>query len=169
MDDTFVSSPLSQQEAACLDVYWRAANYLVVWIDRIKKIFVQTERCMQTQVQIVFRNMASSDALTEHIREKVAKLEEFSAGIIGCHVTVEVPHKHHHQGKKFNVRVDLKVPGAELVATRDQNEDVYVALREAFDHAKRQLEEQVRRQRGNVKHHEATWHQTIRANGPPSE
>lgn len=127
------------------------------------------ERCMQTQVQIVFRNMSHSDALTAHIRQKVEKLEEFSSRITGCYVTVEMPHKHHHRGKQFNVCVDIKVPGSELVATREQDEDVYIALRDAFDHAKRQLEEQVRRQRGDVKHHEATWRQKLRANGSASE
>jgi cold shock CspA family protein len=56
------------------------------------------------------------------------------------------------------VSIDLRVPGKEIVANRDHHEDVYVALRDAFDAAKRQLEETVRLQRGEVKVHEAVQH-----------
>ena len=108
---------------------------------------------MQRAVQITFKDTPHSDAVETHIREKVAKLETFYPHIIGCHVTVELPHKHHHQGKQYNVRIDLQVPGNVLVVNRDQHEDIYVALRDAFDAAKRQVEEYGRRQRGDVKHH----------------
>jgi ribosome-associated translation inhibitor RaiA len=68
-------------------------------------------------------------------------------------VTVEESQKHKTQGKHFHVSVDVRVPGKEVVANRDHHEDVYVALREAFDSAKRQLEELARVQRGDVKTH----------------
>jgi len=54
---------------------------------------------------------------------------------MSCRVVVEIPHKHHHQGKQFNVRIDIGVPGDEIVINRDHHEDVYVALRDAFDAA----------------------------------
>jgi len=92
-------------------------------------------------VQITFRDVDHSDALEGHIRDKAAKLEEFHPNITGCTVIVEMPAKHKHQGKLFNVRVDVRVPGSELVVNRDLHEDVYVALRDAFDAAKRQLDE----------------------------
>jgi ribosome-associated translation inhibitor RaiA len=44
------------------------------------------------------------------------------------------------------VRIDLKVPGKEIVVNRDHDEDIYVALRDAFDVARRQLEDHARRQ-----------------------
>ena len=69
-------------------------------------------------------------------------------------VVVEAPHKHHHQGKQFNVRIDIGVPGNEIVVNRDHHEDVYVALRDAFDAAKRQLEDYARITRGYIKTHE---------------
>jgi hypothetical protein len=47
------------------------------------------------------------------------------------------------------------VPGAELVANRAQDEDVYVAIRDAFGAITRQLEDFTRRQRGDVKTHTA--------------
>jgi ribosomal subunit interface protein len=113
----------------------------------------QTGVTMQRPVQITFKDIPPSEAVETHIREKVAKLETFYPNIIGCHVTVELPHKHHHQGKLHNVRIDIKVPGSEIVVNRDKHEDIYVALRDAFDAAKRQVEEFGRRQRGDVKHH----------------
>lgn len=108
---------------------------------------------MQRPVQITFKDIPHSDAVETHIREKVAKLETFYPHIIGCHVTVELPHKHHHQGKQHNVRIDMKVPGGEIVVNRDRHEDLYVALRDAFDAAKRQVEEYGQRERGEVKRH----------------
>ncbi|MDE2342491.1 MAG: HPF/RaiA family ribosome-associated protein, partial [Betaproteobacteria bacterium] len=69
-------------------------------------------------------------------------------------VTVGIIQKHKHQGKLFNVRVDLTVPGSEIVVNRDKAEDVHVAIRDAFDAARRQLEQYSRRIRGDVKTHE---------------
>jgi ribosomal subunit interface protein len=114
---------------------------------------------MQIPLQITIRNMQHSDALETHIRQKVEKLAEFHPRITSCRVTVEESAKHHHQqGRQFQVRVDVRVPQHEIVATRDRDEDVYVALRDAFDAAKRQLEEVVREQRGDVKVHALPQH-----------
>ena len=109
---------------------------------------------MQIPLQITIRDVEHSEALETHIRGKVEKLEEFFKSIISCRVVVEMPHKHHHQGKQFNVRIDIGVPGSEIVVNRDHAEDIYVALRDAFDAAKRQLEHYARKIRGDIKTHE---------------
>jgi cold shock CspA family protein/ribosome-associated translation inhibitor RaiA len=75
-----------------------------------------------------------------------------------CRVAVELPHKHKHQGKHYNVRIDIRIPHGEVVVNRDQHEDVYVALRDAFDAARRQLEDVLRRQRGATKVHAEPLH-----------
>ena len=108
---------------------------------------------MKTPLQITFRDIEQSDALEAHIREKAEKLETFFDPIMSCRVVVEMPHQHKHQGKFFNVRVDIGVPGKEIVVNRDKHEDVYVALRDAFDAAKRQLDDYSRRLRGDTKSH----------------
>lgn len=113
---------------------------------------------MQIPLQITFRHMDSSEALEAKIREKVATLERFADHIVSCRVTVEAPHQHHHQGQLFNIKIDLTLPGIEIVADRHPDkhhahEDVYVALRDAFKAARRQLEDYVRKQRGQVKTH----------------
>lgn len=109
---------------------------------------------MQTPLQLTIRDVEHSEALETHIRAKVEKLEEFFKRITSCHVVVEMPHKHHQQGKQFNVRIDIGVPGSEIVVNRDHAEDVYVALRDAFDAAKRRLEDYAHKMRGDIKTHE---------------
>lgn len=110
---------------------------------------------MQIPMQITIRDMEHSEALETHIREKAQKLEEFFSHIMSCRVVVDMPHKHHHQGKQFNVRIDIGVPGNEIVVNRDHAEDVYVAVRDGFNAAKRQLEDYARKIRGDVKTPEA--------------
>jgi ribosomal subunit interface protein len=109
---------------------------------------------MQVPLQINFHDVPQSEALEIRIREKAARLESFYPRIMSCRVTVESLQRHKHQGKHYAVRLDVRVPGKEIVASRDHDEDVYVALREAFDAAKRQLDEYAHVQRGEVKTHE---------------
>ena len=109
---------------------------------------------MKIPLQITLRDISGSDAIETAIREKAEKLDHFYAHIMSCHVTVEMPGKHKHQGNEFNVRIDITVPGSEIVVNRAHNEDFYVALRDAFEVAKRQLEDYGRKQRGGIKVHE---------------
>ncbi|MGE5169334.1 MAG: ribosome hibernation-promoting factor, HPF/YfiA family [Rudaea sp.] len=110
---------------------------------------------MEIPLQITMQDMQRSDALEARIREKAAALERFHPRITSCHVVVRGLGKHHRQGRQVEVEVDVRVPGhAEVVSNRHHHEDVYVALRDAFDSAARQLEEVVREARGDVKAHE---------------
>ncbi len=108
---------------------------------------------MQIPLQITVRDVPHSEAVEAHVRQKAEKLEEFSGHIMSCRVVVEMPHKHSHQGRQYNVRLDIGVPGREIVVNRDHSEDVYIAIRDAFDAAKRQLEEHVRVTRRDTKTH----------------
>jgi ribosomal subunit interface protein len=113
---------------------------------------------MQLPVQMTFRDIPRSEAVETAIREKVDRLERFSDHIMSCRVTVGIIEKHKHQGKLFNIRVDLTLPGSELVVNRDKAEDIYVAIRDAFDAVKRKLEQHVQRMRGEVQVHEVESH-----------
>jgi ribosomal subunit interface protein len=108
---------------------------------------------MQKPVEITFRDIAHSDTLEAEIREKVAKLETFYPHITGCHVIVEMPHKHSHQGRDFVVKVDLKVPGGEVLVKHEHSDNPHIAVRDAFDAAKRKLQDFAARQRGDIKQH----------------
>jgi ribosomal subunit interface protein len=108
---------------------------------------------MQLPVQVTYRGMQSSAALDDAVREKAAKLETFHPRITSCRVVIEQPAQHKRKGSEFVVHVDLTAPGAEIAVNRDHAEDVYVALRDAFDAARRRLEDFARAQRGDVKRH----------------
>ena len=108
---------------------------------------------MEVPLQVVVRNLAHSDALEARVREHVAKLEEFHPRIVSCRVTIEESQKHHRQGRQFQVRIDVRVPGKEIAVNQDHDEDVYIALRDAFHAARRQLEDAIRVARGDVKAH----------------
>ena len=106
---------------------------------------------MQVPLQITVRDFPQSEALEARIREKAVKLGEFHPRITSCRVTVEELRKHHQQGRRFQVSLDVRVPGREIVVNHMHDEDVYVALRDAFDAARRQLEDMARAKRGDVK------------------
>lgn len=115
------------------------------------------------------------------IREEAAKLEEFYSGIMSCRVMIEIPHQHRQRGYRFHIRVNLTVPGGKIVVdheptlhrtiqsmekeerTKGQevsapHKDVYVAIRDAFNAARRRLQDFAGKQSGAVKHHELTPH-----------
>jgi cold shock CspA family protein len=140
---------------------------------------------MENSLKITFRNMPPSVALENTIRDKALKLDSFYDRIMSCRVTVEAPHRHHHKGKAYQVRIDITVPGGELVIDRAPkrlkaktvhgaeepdtdlterhepskhaaHEDAYVAIRDAFSAAGRKLQDYAQRQSGAVKAHEPT-------------
>jgi ribosomal subunit interface protein len=106
---------------------------------------------MQVPLRVTIRHMPPSPALEARIREEVAKLGRFHPRIVSCHVVVEEQALHKQQGRRFNVRIVLQVPGHELVIDQDHDEDVYIALRAAFASVVRRLEDVIRRQREQVK------------------
>ena len=132
---------------------------------------------MKLPLQITFRNMESSRIVEKWIRAEAAKLETFYNQIMGCHVAVEIPHGHHRQGKPYHIRIDLILPGKELVIKREPNlsnwtrrvgeaevskrlevetphKSLRLAIHDAFKVAGRRLQDFARRQRGDVKSHE---------------
>ncbi len=111
---------------------------------------------MQVPLQIVFRDMSPSAALSAKIQDRVEWLERFSGQLISCRVAVEIPHRHHRRGNLFRVRLDLRVPGRELVVSRSPDlhgahRDLHVLIHDAFDEARRVLEQYARKRRRDVK------------------
>lgn len=109
---------------------------------------------MYTPLQISLRGITPSDALQKAIRDKAQKLEQFYDRITGCRVALTLDARH-RQGRQFSVHVGVKVPGGAIEVTREHDHNIHVALREAFDAARRQLEDYAREQRGEVKRHAA--------------
>jgi ribosome-associated translation inhibitor RaiA len=116
---------------------------------------------MEQPLKLTFHGVEPTAAIEDRIRDRFARLERLHDGIVACHVIIAAPHRHHHKGTLFNVRIDLTVPHGEIVVGgRDSahdhaHEDLYVAIRDSFDVARRLLQEHVRKQRGDVKSHAA--------------
>lgn len=105
--------------------------------------------------QITIRDMHNSSFLKQHLEKKILKLNRFCSRINRLHIVIQIPQKHKHQGKLFSVCIELTVPGKEIV-NHKLNEDVYVAVRDAFQALQRQLATYLRKRRGEVKTHEST-------------
>jgi ribosome-associated translation inhibitor RaiA len=111
-------------------------------------------------LQITFRHMDPSAALEARIRKLAARLDRFSAHIMRCRVIVEPPPSHSHQGALHEIHIDITLPDEEIAIRHAHpadhaHEDPYVALRDAFQAARRRLEDYERRRRLDVKSHVA--------------
>lgn len=106
---------------------------------------------MESPVQITFKGMDSSEAVRRRVEREVAKLEKLFGRLTECRVVVEAPARPARHGGLFGVHVHLSVPGGRHVAVSrepaaDQaHEDAYVAIRDAFRAARRQLRVHVRK------------------------
>ncbi len=128
--------------------------------------------------EVTFRNLRPSPWIDSEVRKRVEKLTVFFGDIQSCRVLVEMPHRHHRGGNPFHVSVNLRTPGGEVDVTREANlrgisadlaaqkwakalevegvrKDLHLVIRKAFDSVRRRLQDQVRRQRGAVKVHNA--------------
>jgi cold shock CspA family protein/ribosome-associated translation inhibitor RaiA len=128
---------------------------------------------MQLTLTITFRGIDPSATLEAEICTRIGKLETYYRPIMGCHVLVELAERHHETGNRYHARIDLTVPGEEIVvaheaslhataqdvdaekATKEEpdpeRKHARVAVHEAFDIARRRLQDYARRQRGTVK------------------
>jgi ribosomal subunit interface protein len=123
---------------------------------------------MQLPLQISFKNVESTETIEASIRSHAARLDRFFDRIMRCRVVVTAPQRRHRKGRLYNVRIDLTIPQHEIVVNRAPRldhayEDVEVAIREAFNSAARQLEDHVRRMRGDVKVHPVAPHGRVKA------
>jgi ribosomal subunit interface protein len=111
---------------------------------------------MKLPLEITFRNVARTDELEARIRAKAAKLDHFFDRITGCRVVVEAPHKHRSKGNAFHVRIEISVPGEEIVVSRDpkshDHEDIGIALRDAFEAAARQVRSYAEKRNPSISH-----------------
>ncbi len=127
------------------------------------------------RVEVTFRNMKSSEWLQNEIRERAAKLETYCPDIVACRVLVSIPHRHHDHGNRFEVHIDLSVPGEEIAvshapqkrAPKDEviaapakstedpgaRKDALLVVNNAFAAVKRQLQDYARRRRLEMKAH----------------
>lgn len=104
---------------------------------------------MQVPLQIVFENLERSEAVEARVREEIEKLTLFHDRLTSARVVIARPQHRRHRGDTFHVRIQVDVPGSAGVAVSREpsatgaHEDVYVAIRDAFSAARRQLQDLV--------------------------
>jgi cold shock CspA family protein len=119
-------------------------------------------------LQVSFHNTDPLPGVEEVVRERAARLDRYCDHIMSCRVVVDMPHRHHHKGNLYQIRLDVTVPGDEIAVTREAPEHeaakgLPAAIKDAFDAADRLLEDYIRRRRQDVKHHEGLPHAKVRA------
>ena len=130
---------------------------------------------MQIPLEVVFEDIDPSDAVDARLREEAVKLEQFAERITSARVVVAKPHRHHHKGNTYRVRIVITMPGAaDVIVNRDPgdrgaHEDIYVTIRDAFSAARRQLQDRVRKLQGHVKEHETPPHGVIAVLRPEAD
>lgn len=118
---------------------------------------------MTIPIKITCRNIDPSDAVEKAIREHAEKLESFDDRIHWCNVGVEAEGKHQNKGRIYRIAINLGLPGKTITTNRagphnPAHADIYVAIRDAFNAAQRQVEDFARVRRADVKTHEAPTH-----------
>jgi cold shock CspA family protein len=118
--------------------------------------------------------MEPTEAIEAIVRQKAARLDSFASRIMSCRVVIEPAGKHHLHGNLYAVHLDIKLPGGEIAITREPSKHIEcknltLAIRDAFDSARRKLEEFVREERGAVKAHEPTPHGRVTKRFPDEE
>jgi cold shock CspA family protein len=123
---------------------------------------------MKLPLQITLHNTDPMPAVEEVIRNRAARLDHYCDHITSCRVVIDMPHKHHHAGNLYQIRLDITVPDDEIAVTREAPgheaaRGLPDAIKDAFNAADRLLEDYVRRRRQDVKHHEGLPHARVRA------
>jgi ribosomal subunit interface protein len=118
-------------------------------------------------VRITYHGLTPSEALTQLIERRAAHLERLSDRISALRVLIDSPHQHHRNGNHYRVRLELTVPGGDLVVGHDDgartaDEDPYQAVRRAFDVLRRRLETLKERREGKQRAHVARAARTAR-------
>lgn len=99
---------------------------------------------MISDTKIIFRGIDHSPAVEDVVQKKLEKLQRYSDEIQTLRVILESPHNNHNKGKMYHVGIEAVIPNHDLVVSRDQHdnhshEDIYVAIRDAFEAMERRL------------------------------
>lgn len=115
---------------------------------------------MQTAPEIEFHGLTATPQVRAAVDSHIAELEARWGRITACRVVVKSPGQRHRQGGLYEVSIRLALPDGRTVNVDrtpkedERHSDLTFAIDDAFKHARRQLQDQVRRTQGQVKHHE---------------
>jgi len=115
---------------------------------------------MQTPVEVDFQNLSATPEIRRAIDKHVAELEDRYGRVTACRIVVKGPGEHHRTGRLYEVNIHLALPDAREVNVSRTTQsdkraiDLNQAIANAFKRARRKLQDEVDRMRGDVKHHE---------------
>ena len=113
---------------------------------------------MTNDFQIVFHNIEQSTSISDAVNKRISKLQRFCDRILAGRVVLDSPHNNHHKGKVYSVGLEIRTPSKEVRVNQEQHdkhahEDLYVAIRDAFNAAERQLKAIHKKHRTERNHH----------------
>ncbi|GGD27896.1 HPF/RaiA family ribosome-associated protein [Sinisalibacter lacisalsi] len=111
---------------------------------------------METPLELSFQHVEPTEEIKDLVREKVDQLDGIYDGITSCHVYIRAPHQSQRTGDLYEVTIEVRIPGKELVVNRHRHdqperEHLKVAIRDAFDAMQRDLKSASRKLQGDVK------------------
>ncbi len=106
---------------------------------------------MTPSLDVVFRDIDSSAALTQTITEKYEKLSRFSDLLGRSRVVLNTPHQHNGKKRIFRASIEMNLKGSPVVITHD-HESIHIAVRDAFTAAERKIKSVTHKARSQ-KHH----------------
>lgn len=115
---------------------------------------------MQTPVEIEFQGMEPNSRVRDTIAKHVSHLEHRFGRITAGRVVLKAPGGHHKQGGLYEINIRLGLPeGREVIVDHttqsdERYSDLDFSISDTFKRARRQLQDQVRKLQGQVKHHE---------------
>lgn len=112
---------------------------------------------MMSNTQVLFRGIEHSQAVEEAVHKRLEKLARYSEEIQSLKVILEAPHNNHHKGRVYHVGVEALIPNHDIVVAHDHHdkhahEDIYVAIRDAFNAVERRLKAVYDKQRTQNRH-----------------
>tara|TARA_B110000858_G_scaffold49124_1_gene56638 strand:+ start:12994 stop:13431 length:438 start_codon:yes stop_codon:yes gene_type:complete len=115
---------------------------------------------MTNEFQVVYHNIDQTEAIAEAVQKRIDKLERYCDQIINGRVVLDSPHNNHHKGRVYSVTLEIHTPMLGVRVNQDQHdnhahEDLYVAIRDAFNVAERQLKSVDKKHRATPLNQEA--------------
>lgn len=101
---------------------------------------------MAAEMDVAFRGMEASEAVRAELEKRVERLNNHNPDVRRVSVVIEQAHRSQSQGNPFSVSLEVKIPGVNDVYVShdpggaEEREDLYIAIRDAFEAAERQLE-----------------------------
>lgn len=107
-------------------------------------------------LRLAVHNTELSPQAHADIRQRVERLARYYDRITNCRVTIEVPQRRRRTDRKlYGARLALTVPLGSIVIDRQPRRTLETALDDAFQAARRRLQDHGRRMQGALKAHAA--------------